>query len=178
MVLIWTASHLLSQFLEKPVFTWKRVVNPVNTVDCFCDLVKNNLCLHSTSDISPKEREIAKHLCETIVTFNKCKRFEYEEETTLDLDEMSDDYENEVNDNIFHDNDSSEADDEWGSEGKEREAYSVKGYSLEYMKQVVGYAGAKDSSASGKLTPSLVAYWRDNCLLPSIGDKCLLLSDS
>ncbi|CAM4855900.1 unnamed protein product [Rotaria socialis] len=158
--------------------TFARVVNPVNTVDCFCDLVKNNLCLHSTSDISPKEREIAKHLCETIVTFNKCKRFEYEEETTLDLDEMSDDYENEVNDNIFHDNDSSEADDEWGSEGKEREAYSVKGYSLEYMKQVVGYAGAKDSSASGKLTPSLVAYWRDNCLLPSIGDKCLLLSDS
>jgi hypothetical protein len=33
-------------------------------------------------------------------------------------------------------------------------------------------------SASGKLTSSLVAYWRDNCLLPSIGGKCLLLSDS
>ena len=32
-------------------------------------------------------------------------------------------------------------------------------------------------SASGKLTSSLVAYWRDNCLLPSVGDKCLLLSD-
>ena len=32
-------------------------------------------------------------------------------------------------------------------------------------------------SASGKLTSSLVAYWRDNCLLLSIGDKCLLLSD-
>ncbi len=33
-------------------------------------------------------------------------------------------------------------------------------------------------SSSGKLTTSLVSYWRDNCLLPSIGKKCLLLSDS
>ena len=33
-------------------------------------------------------------------------------------------------------------------------------------------------SASGKLTSSLVAYWHDNCLLSSIGDKCFLLSDS
>ena len=33
-------------------------------------------------------------------------------------------------------------------------------------------------SSSGKLTSSLVTYWRDNCLLPSIPGKCLLLSDS
>jgi hypothetical protein len=33
-------------------------------------------------------------------------------------------------------------------------------------------------SSSGKLTTSLVSYWRDNCLLASIGKKCLLLSDS
>ena len=32
--------------------------------------------------------------------------------------------------------------------------------------------------SSGKLTSSLVTYWRDNCLLPSIPSKCLLLSDS
>jgi hypothetical protein len=33
-------------------------------------------------------------------------------------------------------------------------------------------------SVSGKLTSSLVKYWRDNVLLPSIGkNKCLLLSD-
>ncbi len=33
-------------------------------------------------------------------------------------------------------------------------------------------------SSSGKLTSSLVAYWRDKRLLPYIGKKCLLLSDS
>ena len=38
---------------------------------------------------------------------------------TLRLDEMSDDYESEVDDNTFHYDDSSEADDEWESEGKE-----------------------------------------------------------
>ena len=33
-------------------------------------------------------------------------------------------------------------------------------------------------SSSGKLTTSSVDYWRDNCILPLIGGKCLLLSDS
>ena len=33
-------------------------------------------------------------------------------------------------------------------------------------------------SSSGKLTSSLVLYWRDQCLAPHIGDKSLLLSDS
>ena len=59
---------------------------------------------------------------------------------------MSDDYESEVDNNTIHHDDISEADDEWESEGKEREAYSVKGSSLEYMKEVVAYADAKDSS--------------------------------
>ena len=33
-------------------------------------------------------------------------------------------------------------------------------------------------SASGKLATSLFEYWRDNCFLPLVGAKCLLLSDS
>lgn len=33
-------------------------------------------------------------------------------------------------------------------------------------------------SKPGKLTTSLVRYWCDNCLIPSIDKKCLLLSDS
>ena len=122
------------------------MMNPSNIVGCLCDFVKNNLSSYLTSDISSKERQIAQHLCETTVTFNKCKRFEYEEETTLDLDEMSNDYESKFDDNTFHDDDSFEADDEWESGEKEREAYSVKGYSLNYMKGVVAYADAKDSS--------------------------------
>ncbi|CAF3324932.1 unnamed protein product [Rotaria socialis] len=138
---------IMSQLFHRSnLSTFEKVMNPANIVDCLCDLVKNNLSLHSTSDISSKEREIAQHLCETIVTFNKCKRVEYEEETTLDLYEMSNDYESEVDDTTSHDDDSSEADDELESEEKEREGCNVKGYSLEYMKEVVAYADAKDSS--------------------------------
>ncbi|CAF1252143.1 unnamed protein product [Didymodactylos carnosus] len=33
-------------------------------------------------------------------------------------------------------------------------------------------------SSSGKLTSSLVRYWRDKCLLPFVGNESLLLSDS
>ena len=73
---------------------------------------EKKLSLHFTSDISSKEHEIARHLCETIVTFHKCQRFAYEEKMTLGLDEMSDDYESQVDDNTFHHDDSSEADDE------------------------------------------------------------------
>ncbi len=33
-------------------------------------------------------------------------------------------------------------------------------------------------SSSGKLTSSLVTYWKENCLFPYISNKCLLLSNS
>ncbi|CAF1383131.1 unnamed protein product [Didymodactylos carnosus] len=33
-------------------------------------------------------------------------------------------------------------------------------------------------SSSGKVTTSLVDYWRDHCFLPLVDAKCLLLSDS
>ena len=51
------------------------------------------------------------------MVFNKCKKFEYEEETMLDLGEISD---------------------EWESEENE--------HSLEYMREVVAYDDAIDSS--------------------------------
>ena len=58
---------------------------------------------------------------------------------------MSDDYESEADDSTFYHDDSSEADDEWELEGKERESYGVKKYSLEYTIEVVANADAKDS---------------------------------
>lgn len=123
-------------------------MNPANIVDCLCDLVKSSLSLQSTSDISQKERELALHLCETITAFNKCKNVEYEEETTLDLGEISDEHESEVDDKTFHDDNSSEADDEWEAKESEGEGCNLNDYSLQYMKEVVAYADAKD--ASGK----------------------------
>ena len=121
-------------------------MNPANIIDCLCSLVKNNLSLSPTPNVPQKEREVAQYLCETINTFNECKEFEYKEETTLDLSEISDEYESEINNETTHDYDSSQEDDEWESKENERLSYGLGEYSLKYMKEVVAYADAKDPS--------------------------------
>jgi len=85
-------------------------------------------------------------LCETINSFNECGIFEYTEETTLDIGEISDESESEINNKTSHDYDNSQADDEWESKENERLSYDLSDYSLKYMKEVVAYADAKDSS--------------------------------
>ena len=121
-------------------------MNLANIIDCLCSLVKNNLSLSPTPNVSQKEREVARYLCETINTFNECKEFEYKEEMTLDLGEISDKYESEINNETTHDYDSSQEDDEWESKENERLSYGLSEYSLEYMKEVVAYADAEDPS--------------------------------
>ena len=71
-------------------------MSAANIIDCLSDLLENYLTFNSTSCISQKKREVALHLCETIITFNGCKNFEFEEEITLDVGEISDEYENDV----------------------------------------------------------------------------------
>ncbi|CAF2120193.1 unnamed protein product [Rotaria magnacalcarata] len=121
-------------------------MNPANIVDCLCDLVKNGLSLNSTTSVSQKEREVAQHLCATISTFNECKIFEYKDEITLDVGEMSDECESEVFNKNDYNYDSSEANDDGEPKENERISYDISEYSLEYMKEVVAYADAKDSS--------------------------------
>ncbi|CAF3401617.1 unnamed protein product, partial [Rotaria sp. Silwood2] len=121
-------------------------MNVANIIDCLSNLLKDNLTLNSTSCISQKEREVAQHLSETITKLNECKIFEFEVETTLGVGETSNEYENEDDKNTFYDDNSSEADDEWESKENERERHDLSDYSLEYMKEVVAYADAKDSS--------------------------------
>ncbi|CAF4472282.1 unnamed protein product, partial [Rotaria sp. Silwood2] len=121
-------------------------MNVANIIDCLSNLLKDNLTLNSASCISQKEREVAQHLSETITKLNECKIFEFEVETTLGVGETSNEYENEDDKNTFYDDNSSEADDEWESKENERERHDLSDYSLEYMKEVVAYADAKDSS--------------------------------
>ncbi|CAF3871051.1 unnamed protein product, partial [Rotaria sp. Silwood1] len=121
-------------------------MNAANIIDCLSNLLKDNLTLNSTSCVSQKEREVAQHFCETITKLNECKIFEFEEETTLDVGETSNEYENEDDKNTFYDDNSSGADDEWDSKDNERERHDLSDYSLEYMKEVVAYTDAKDSS--------------------------------
>ena len=121
-------------------------MNPANIIDCLFSLVKNNLSLSPTSNVSRKEREVAQHLCETINTFNECKEFECKEVTTLDLGEISDEYESKINNEMTDDNDGSQDDDDWESKENERLSYGLSEYSLEYIKEVVAYADAEDLS--------------------------------
>ena len=79
-------------------------MNPSNIVDCLCSLVKTNLSLSPTPNISQKERAVAQYLCETINTFKECKEFEYKEVTTLDLGETSDECETEIHNESTNEN--------------------------------------------------------------------------
>ena len=104
-------------------------MDPSNIVQCLAYLIKADLHIKPT-DVLQSEREAAQHLAETIETFSDCKRFTYAEETTLDFESQSDDYE--------------ESDDELKEdEDKDLEPHHLKQYILQFMKRVVEFADAK-----------------------------------
>ena len=111
-------------------------------IDCLSELVKSQLNLNSTSHITPKERELARHICQTITSFTDCKNIDYEDETTLDFNDGSKHISSEDDEN--HSTDSlDEADDEW--ENKENEKQSLTNYTLTFMQDVVAYADETDT---------------------------------
>ena len=74
-----------------------------------------------------------------------CDQFHYEDEVTLDLANHTDDYYDE--DNIIHSNNhGSDADDEWDDE-ENNKGLQLNNYSIEFMKEAVSFADAKDSSS-------------------------------
>ena len=117
-------------------------MNPYNVVNALVDIVQVNIDLYP-SKVTPKERELAQHLYETIKLFVDGTKFNYQEETTLDLHIMLD-YagSDEDTDTIY--NDGNEVDDEWTNEADEKATRHLKQYSFEYMKAVVDFADAKD----------------------------------
>ncbi|CAF1540353.1 unnamed protein product [Adineta ricciae] len=118
-------------------------MNPYNVVNALLDIVKVNIDLYP-SKITPKEKELAQHLYETIKSFVDCTKFNYQEETTLDLHDMSDYSDNDEDmDTVY--NDRNEVDDEWTNEADGKATRHLKQYSLEYMKAVVDFADEKDA---------------------------------
>jgi hypothetical protein len=119
-------------------------MNPYNVVNTLVDMVKLNIDLYPPSRVTPKEREIAQHLYETVKSFVNSTKFNYQEETTLDLHIMSDDVSSDEDTDAIY-NDDNEVDDEWINEADEKVTRHLKQYSFEYMKAVVDFADEKDA---------------------------------
>jgi len=119
-------------------------MNPYNVVNTLVDMVKLNIDLYPPSKVTPKERELAQDLYETIKSFINSTEFNYQEETTLDLHIMSDYVSSDEDTHTIH-NDDNEVDDEWINEADEKVTRHLKQYSFKYMKAVVDFADEKDA---------------------------------
>ena len=106
-------------------------MNLGNIVQCLAELVETDLNIKSTK-VSQKERETAQHLAGTIGTFADCKQFTYDEETTLDLENQSDDYEeSDEEETSLVDEKITSVDDEWKEdEDKDLESQHLKSWSI------------------------------------------------
>ena len=133
------------------------VMNPNNIVQCLAELVKADLNIKPT-EVSQKEREAAQHLAQTIGAFADCKQFTYDEEKTLDFEDQSDDYEESDKEETPHvyENITSMDDEVKEDEDKDLEPQHLKQYSLRFMKRVVEFADAKDSTGKRRRSWKIV----------------------
>ena len=120
--------------------------------------------MNSIFHVTPKERELARYICETIISFTDCKNVDYEDETTLDFDDgpkyiSCEDDKNHSTDSL------DEADDEW--ENKENEKESLTNYTLTFMQNAVAYADETDTF--GERCRSWKSIHNRYKLLPSQG---------
>ena len=119
-------------------------MNHANVVYCLSEIFYINLNLNITQ-ISKNERLIAKSVAEIINTLISSDQFDYEAEVTLDLTNDLQDYYNE-NDSIDINVDGNDADGEWDNKEDLKENCKLNSYSVEFMREVVDFTDAKDSS--------------------------------
>ncbi|CAF4180350.1 unnamed protein product, partial [Rotaria sordida] len=120
-------------------------MNPSNIIQYLAELVNIKLNLNTTQ-VSQKEREVAEHLSETINSFTDCKQYHYEEEITLDLADKSDESDNSDPDTVYCEESISKSYDEWKDKENVLEPRHLRKYSLDFMKEVVDFADAKDQN--------------------------------
>ncbi|CAF4682855.1 unnamed protein product, partial [Rotaria sp. Silwood2] len=119
-------------------------MNPANIIYCLSKLFDVDLN-SSKREISQSELKISKSVAEIINTLVGSDQFNYEDEITLDLINELPDYYDEIN-VIETNDDGNDADDEWDDKENLKEHYIPNTYSIEFMKEVVDFADAKDSS--------------------------------
>ena len=64
-------------------------MNAKNIVSALVELLNNNLSMSTSSPVTVSERQMAEYLADTIQLVSRSQRAYYEEETTIDIGEMS-----------------------------------------------------------------------------------------
>jgi hypothetical protein len=105
--------------------------------------MKVNLNDDSLNKPSQEEREVAEHLAEVIISICNRKRFEYEEDETLDVYDKQYNNDNDENEEEGEEEESSESEDESDYEVEDdlkKEHHELSNFSLDFMRRVVDYA--------------------------------------
>ena len=119
-------------------------MNHANVVYCLSEIFDVNLNLNITQ-ISKNELLIAKRVAEIINTLISSDQFDYKTEVTLDLTNDLQDYYNEK-DSVGTNVDRNNADGEWDNKEDLKENCRLNSYSIEFMREVVDFADARDAS--------------------------------
>jgi hypothetical protein len=122
-------------------------MNRARIIYCLSDIMKVNLNDNTIDKPSQEECEGAQYLAEMIYSLCDRKRFEYEEETTLDF--YYDEHDNDDNETEVEESDEIKNDTDYEIEDDANEQHhQLSNYSIEFMQKDVDYADEKD--ASGK----------------------------
>ncbi|CAF4723145.1 unnamed protein product, partial [Rotaria sp. Silwood2] len=83
---------------------------------------------------------MAEHLADTIGFLSQSQRVYYEEETTIDIGEESNEDESDEDEEKFgEDKDTENRDPDWSDESRAREKFGLKEYSEDFMREVIDY---------------------------------------
>ena len=113
-----------------------------NIIYCLSSIMNVNLSDYSLKAVSHEEHEVAEYLAEVIISICNRKRFEYDEETTLDVYHAQ--YSNEDDENEEEDEEES-SESESGSDydvedDLKKEHNELSNFSPDFMQRVVDYA--------------------------------------
>ncbi|CAF1383098.1 unnamed protein product, partial [Didymodactylos carnosus] len=104
-------------------------------------LVATSLTINQPPPVTMQERQMAEQLADTIALLSKGPKFDYYEEITLDLGEMSDEeHSAEEEETSEIEAGTEEADPDWQDKEKAIDKYNLKNYSEDFMRQVVNFA--------------------------------------
>ncbi|CAF1564948.1 unnamed protein product, partial [Didymodactylos carnosus] len=89
----------------------------------------------TSSPVTVSELQMAEHLADTIQLVSQSQRVYYEEETTIDIGEVSNKDESDGDEEKFgEDKDTEDTDPHWSDESLAREKLGLKEYSQDYMR--------------------------------------------
>ncbi|CAF4774003.1 unnamed protein product, partial [Rotaria sp. Silwood2] len=125
-------------------------MNAQNIISALSELLNNNLSISTSSSVTVPERQMAEHLADTIRLVSQSQRVYYEEETTIDIGEESNEDESDEDEEKFgEDKDTENRDPDWSDDSLAREKFGLKEYFEDFMREVIDYVDGTNKS-SGK----------------------------